>query len=109
MMTKTNESRNQLKRTFISILDKIQILNRLKDGEKVSSIAKSFNLNESTIRTVKKNEKKIRRTMASGCPSGAKRVTRTRHVNMVKMERALMIWLEDCIAKKIPVCGNLIR
>ena len=36
-------------------------------------------------------------------------MTRTRHVNMVKMERALMIWLEDCIAKKIPVCGNLIR
>ena len=109
MMTKTNESRNQLKRTFISILDKIQILNRLKDGEKVSSIAKSFNLNESTSRTVKKNEEKIRRTMANGCPSGVKRVTRTRHVNMVKMEHALMIWLEDCIAKKIPVCGNLIK
>ena len=38
----------------------------------------------------------------------AKRVTRTRHVNMVKMKRAL-IWLEDYISKKIPVCGNLIK
>ncbi|GFQ65739.1 hypothetical protein TNCT_417951 [Trichonephila clavata] len=28
---------------------------------------------------------------------------------MVKMERALMIWLEDCIAKKIPISGNLIK
>ncbi|CAK9801778.1 hypothetical protein ANTPLA_LOCUS2947 [Anthophora plagiata] len=25
------------------------------------------------------------------------------------MERALMIWLEDCIAKKIPISGNLIK
>ncbi|KFM79017.1 hypothetical protein X975_03939, partial [Stegodyphus mimosarum] len=28
---------------------------------------------------------------------------------MVKMEWALMIWLEDCIAKKIPISGNLIK
>ncbi|CAK9796178.1 Tigger transposable element-derived protein 1 [Anthophora quadrimaculata] len=25
------------------------------------------------------------------------------------MERALMIWLEDCVAKKIPINGNLIK
>ena len=62
-----------------------------------------------TIRTLKKNERKIQKTDLDGCPSGAKRATRTRHVNMVKTERALMIWLEDCISKKIPVYGNLIK
>ena len=103
------EKRKQLKRKFISLEDKVQILNHLKGGEKISSVAKSINLNESTIRTLKKNEGKIRKTMADGCPLGAKRVTRTRNINMVKMERALMIWLEDCIAKKIPLSGNLIK
>ncbi|XP_017754456.1 PREDICTED: tigger transposable element-derived protein 1-like [Eufriesea mexicana] len=108
-MAEISKNRKQLKRKFISLVDKIEILNRLKNGEKISSVAKSLNLNESTVRTLKKNEEKIRKTIANGCPSGAKRVTRTRHVNMVKMERALMIWLEDCISKKVPVCGNLIK
>ena len=47
--------------------------------------------------------------MADGCLLRAKRVTRTRNINIVKMKRALMIWLEDCIAKKIPLSGNLIK
>jgi len=108
-MSDKKEKRKQLKRKFISLEDKIQILNRLKGGEKISSVAKSINLNESTIRTLKKNEEKIKKTMADGCPLDAKRVTCTRNINMVKMERALMIWLEDCIAKKIPLSGNLIK
>ncbi|CAK9810812.1 Tigger transposable element-derived protein 1 [Anthophora plagiata] len=108
-MSNTKETRKGLKRKFISLEDKIQILNRLEDGEKISSVAKSTNLNESTIRTLRKNADNIRKTVANGCPLGAKRVTRTRNSNMVKMERALMIWLEDYIAKKIPISGNLIK
>ncbi|XP_063994254.1 tigger transposable element-derived protein 1-like [Diachasmimorpha longicaudata] len=108
-MSNTKETRKGLKRKFISLEKKIQILNRLEGGEKISSVAKSTNLNESTIRTLKKNADNIRKTVADCCPIGAKRVTRTRNSNMVKMERALMIWLEDCIAKKIPISGNLIK
>lgn len=108
-MSTTKETRKGLKRKFISLEDKIQILNRLEGGEKISSVAKSTNLNESTIRTLKKNADNIRKTVADGCPLGAKCVTRTRNSNMVKMERALMIWLEDCMAKKIPISGNLIK
>ena len=53
-MSDKKEKRKQLKRKFISLEDKIQILNRLKGGEKISSVAKSINLNKSTIRTLKK-------------------------------------------------------
>ncbi|CAK9803122.1 Putative CENPB DNA-binding domain-containing protein 1 [Anthophora quadrimaculata] len=74
-MSGTKGTRKQLKRKFISLKDKIQILNRLEGGEKISSVVNSINLNESTIRTVKKNAERIRKTMADGCPLGAKRVT----------------------------------
>ncbi|XP_014600850.1 PREDICTED: tigger transposable element-derived protein 1 [Polistes canadensis] len=107
-MSDKNEKR-QLKRKFISLEDKVEILNRLKDGERISSVGKSFDLNESTIRTLKRNEEKIRKTMADGCPLGAKRTTRNRDIDIVKMERDLMIWLYDCIAKNIPVNGNHIK
>ncbi|GFR29437.1 tigger transposable element-derived protein 1 [Trichonephila clavata] len=107
-MSNTKETR-KLKRKFISLEDKIQILNRLECEGKISLVAKSTNLNESTIRTLKKKADNIRKTVADDCPLSAKCVTRTRNSNMVKMERALMIWLEDCIAKKIPISGNLIK
>ncbi|XP_026482734.1 tigger transposable element-derived protein 1-like [Ctenocephalides felis] len=105
----SEETRKGLKRRCISLENKIEIINRLKDGEKLSAIAKSTNLNESTIRTINKNADHIRKTVADGCPSVAKRVTRTRPSIMVRMERGLMIWLEDCIAKRIPISGNLIK
>jgi hypothetical protein len=54
---------------------------------------------------LKENADNIRKTVADGCPLGAKRVTHTQNSDMVKMERALMIWLEDCIANS----GNLIK
>ncbi|XP_047143013.1 tigger transposable element-derived protein 1 [Hydra vulgaris] len=108
-MTEIIKGRKYMKRKSITLMEKTAILDRLKNGEKVFSVAKSLNLNESTIRTLKKNEVKIRKTVANSCPSGAKRATRIRNAIMIKMERALMIWLEDCVSKKIPVCGNLIK
>lgn len=101
--------RKQLRRKFISLQDKIQILNRLNDGEKPSSIGKSLSLNEATIRTIKKNENKIRKSVVDGCSLDAKRVARVRDIDMIRMEHVLMIWFEDCIDKKIPLSGNIVR
>ncbi|XP_015174434.1 PREDICTED: uncharacterized protein LOC107065344 [Polistes dominula] len=108
IMCDKNEKR-QLKRKFISLEDKVEILNRLRDGERISSVGKSFDLNESTVRTLKRNEEKIRKTMADSCPLAAKRTTRNRNTDIVKMERDLMIWLEDCITRNIPVNGKQIK
>lgn len=52
-MANENEKK-QFKRNVISLADKMEILNRINNGEKISSIAKSLNLNRSTIRTIKK-------------------------------------------------------
>ncbi|KAK9737324.1 hypothetical protein QE152_g10768 [Popillia japonica] len=106
---KHKRNKEGLKRKLISLEDKIQILNRLECGEKISSITKSTNLNESTIRTLTKNADNTIKTVANGCPLGAKRVFRKRNSNRVKMERALMIRLEACIAKNIAISGNLIK
>ena len=75
-MAEINKSRKQLKRKFISLVNKIEILNRLKDGEKISSVAKSLNLSKSTIETLKKNEKKIRKIIADGCEARYSYTTR---------------------------------
>lgn len=46
--------KNQMKRKVICLETKIKILDRLRNGERATNIAQYYNMNESTIRTIKK-------------------------------------------------------
>nr|XP_033328818.1 tigger transposable element-derived protein 1-like [Megalopta genalis] len=103
------DKKTTFKRKFISLEVKIQILDRLLKGEKASHIGKSLNLNEETVRTIKKNEKEIRSAVAAGSLTSAKRAARPRAPVIEKMEKALSIWIGDCCQKRIPLDGNIIK
>lgn len=45
---------------------KVEILDRLKMGEGATSVGRYYNLNEATVRTIKKNEENIRARAAAG-------------------------------------------
>ncbi|KAG8237681.1 hypothetical protein J437_LFUL015550 [Ladona fulva] len=47
-------------------------MDRLLKGEKASHIGKRLNLNEATVRTIKKNEKEIRSAVAAASSTSAK-------------------------------------
>ncbi|OWR52863.1 zinc finger protein 449, partial [Danaus plexippus plexippus] len=64
-MTSEKETKPKLKRKFISLQQKIDILDQLSNGKKLTAIAKDLELNESSIRTVKQNESKIRSAVMS--------------------------------------------
>lgn len=57
-MPKAKENAS-LKRKFITIETKIQILNRIQNQERIADVARHFKLNESTIRTIKKTKIKL--------------------------------------------------
>jgi hypothetical protein len=77
--------------------------------EKLAISAKPLGLNESTIRFFLKNGDEIRKIIEDGASINSKRVTRTRNVLLIKMEKTLMMWIEDCVRKKISICGILIK
>ena len=81
-----------LKRKFIALDDKLKILNRLSSGEKAGLIAKTLGLNE--------NESKIRNSVTVGSSISAKRVVRVRNVLIEKMQKGLILWIEDCGSEK---------
>ncbi|XP_067138393.1 tigger transposable element-derived protein 1-like [Centruroides vittatus] len=97
------------KRHFISLELKIQILDRLKRGERLSRVAKTLNLNEATIRTIQKSEQKIRASVTAGCSISANMTARPREPIIEKMEKALNIWIDDCLKKRIPISTNTIK
>nr|XP_031850389.1 tigger transposable element-derived protein 1-like [Nomia melanderi] len=103
------DKKTTFKRKFISLEVKIQILDRLLKGEKASHVAKDLNLNEATVRTIKKNEKEIRSAVAAGSSISAKYTARPRAPIIEKMEKALSIWINDSCQKRIPLDGNIIK
>ncbi|XP_078043080.1 putative CENPB DNA-binding domain-containing protein 1 isoform X1 [Augochlora pura] len=88
---------------------KVKIWDRLLKGEKASHIEKSLNLNEATVRTIKKNDKEIRSTVAAGSSTSAKYAARPQAPIIEKMEKTLSIWINDSCQKRIPLDGNVIK
>ncbi|GFT15343.1 tigger transposable element-derived protein 1 [Trichonephila clavipes] len=88
---------------------KIAILDRLGKGEGSTAIGKHFNLGESTVRAIKKNEAAIRKSVISGTKLSSKFTSYTRDVLLKRTERAIAIWIEEQVQRRIPVSGYLIQ
>jgi hypothetical protein len=93
----------QLKRKAISLEKKIQVLDCLDTGEGASAVGKFFDLNKATVRTIKKNQDRIRSSVAAGTAAGSKKACYAREVVLEMMEKALVIWIEDNVQQRIPI------
>ncbi|GFV44926.1 tigger transposable element-derived protein 1 [Trichonephila clavipes] len=96
-------------RQSISLETKIAILGCLGKEEGSTAIGKHFNLGESTVRAFKKNEAAIRKSVISGKKLSTKFASYTRDVLLERMERAIAIWIEEQVQRRIPVSGYLIQ
>nr|XP_022910254.1 tigger transposable element-derived protein 1-like [Onthophagus taurus] len=99
----------QTKRKAISLEVKINILDNLANGDSATTVGQRFGLRESTVRTIKKNEDAIRKSVIAGTKLSAHTTSYTRDIVKQKMEKALVIWMEDMSQKRIPVDGNNIK
>ena len=52
-------------KNIMSLADKLSIINALQGGEKVAYLARKYNVNESTIRSIRDNQKKIKESAAN--------------------------------------------
>ncbi|GFX96971.1 tigger transposable element-derived protein 1 [Trichonephila clavipes] len=80
--------------------------NRLGKGEGSTAIGKHFNLGESTVRAIKKNEAAIRKSVISGTKLSTKFASCTRDVLLERTERAIAIWIEEQVQRRIPITGE---
>ncbi|GFU69649.1 tigger transposable element-derived protein 1 [Trichonephila clavipes] len=96
-------------RQSISLEMKLAILDSLEKGEGSMAIRKHFNLGEFTVRAIKKNEAAIRKSVISGTRLSTKFASYTRDVLLEKTERAIAIWIEEQVQRRISVSGYLIQ
>ncbi|XP_026470953.1 tigger transposable element-derived protein 1-like [Ctenocephalides felis] len=93
------------KKSVLPLRVKIEILDRLRQGESFASISRSFKINESTVRSIKKSESKIRSSIAS--TSLSSKIVRDPAIE--KMEVALSLWIQECNQKMVPLNGPMVR
>ncbi|XP_039598433.1 tigger transposable element-derived protein 1-like [Polypterus senegalus] len=79
-------------RKMLTIAEKVQLLDMLKQGKSYAAVGRHYGINESTVRYIKKDEKSIRSTAAVSFNQGAKRIVSG-----------------HCRKKNIPVDTNIIR
>lgn len=108
---KTAESNLQIKkRKVMTLIEKVKILDKLKNGASAASVASEFGVNESTIRYIKKAEEKIRNSIDAAAESTLKVACVSRRDPFLeKMEKMLNIWIEDQNQKSAPLSGLIIR
>ncbi|GAB1604778.1 tigger transposable element-derived protein 1-like, partial [Argonauta hians] len=68
-----------------------------------------YGINESSVRYIKKDEKKIRETAVLTFNTTAKRMVTSRNKIIVRMESALAVWISSCRKKHISLNTNTIR
>ena len=76
---KKSPAKNMRKKVVMDLAQKMKVIELLKNGEKVASIAKRFVVNESTIRWIRDNMEKI---IGSASKLGA-------HAKCCKITRAI--------------------
>ncbi|XP_034871826.1 tigger transposable element-derived protein 1-like [Mirounga leonina] len=89
------QTRIKRRRRVMPLEDKMKILEKLEEGVSNTDVGRLFGVNESTVRTIKKNEKAIRASMESVSPVSSKVLCVPRDVNIEKMETELTFWVED--------------
>ena len=96
-------------RTSLTLEAKLDIIERLERGQTAASLGRLYNVNESSIRTIKKSAEKIRSSIAHSCSPATKKSLRVRNPLLEKMEMMLVSWMEDQKGKKVTVNTTAIR
>ncbi|GFV64778.1 tigger transposable element-derived protein 1 [Trichonephila clavipes] len=91
-----------------SIANVTSVRDRLGKGEGSTAIGKHFNLGESTLRAIKKNEAAIRKSVISETKLSTKFASYTRDVLLERTESVIAIWIEEQVHRMIPVSSYLI-
>lgn len=96
-------------RTALTLEAKLDIIQRLERGQTAASVGRLYNVNESSIRTIKKSAEKIRSAIAQSCSVAAKKFIRVRNPLLERMEMLLVTWMEDQKQMKSALNSTIIR
>ncbi|XP_054648760.1 tigger transposable element-derived protein 1-like [Dunckerocampus dactyliophorus] len=103
------DNETKRRRKMLTIQQKVKLLDMIKDGKKIVEVARHYGLNESTVRSIRKDEKNIRAAAAVSFNKEAKRVATSRNKFIMITESALAIWISDSRKNNVTLNSLVIR
>nr|XP_054928928.1 tigger transposable element-derived protein 6-like [Dermacentor andersoni] len=97
---------NTKKRTSLTFAAKLEVIQRVENGEKKSSIAEAFNIPRSTLSTLLKNKSDIKAKAEQNQHTGAWWV---RKAAFEDVEKALYKWFIDVRAQNTLLSGPMLQ
>ena len=107
----SNKTKQKAKKRFrtISISTKMEILKKFDEGMKVMQISKAMNMAEATVRSIKKQEQKIKNCAKYVSPNIAEAISRPRHPMVHKIENILYVWIKEQIENETELTSTMMR
>lgn len=96
-------------RKSLTLETKIEILNLLAGGISRTDVCKKFNVKYTTLKNIISREATIRSSFSYGSDKINATSCYVRDQYIVKMDKALLLWIADNNRKKIPLSGELIK
>ncbi|XP_068205097.1 tigger transposable element-derived protein 1-like [Palaemon carinicauda] len=103
----TSEGSAKYQRKHMTLEGKVKLLDKCKEGMKIDDVARLFEVSESTVRSIIRQEEKIRGAVAAGAPSTAKAVSMSIKEMMIK--NAPFSWIKDQNREGIDVANLMIQ
>ena len=89
---------------LLSMEERIEIVEKLKKGvETKSELARFYKTSHTSIKRIWENREKIMEASKSMAECSKSKITRCRSPIVEKMEKMLLIWIENCTSNKIPL------
>lgn len=96
-------------RKALTIEQKIEVIKRIENGEKIKSICLSLSLAQSTVHTIFANREKIRKSYESNVGGGKMHRVTSRHEVFEKLEKHFVEWMGTQANQGIPLSTMLIQ
>lgn len=93
----------------ISLTTKLDVIRRHELGEGPAKIGRALGLPPSTASTIIKDKEKYKASSSACISPSLRTVTRVRDPKLEKLERLLMVWIEDSRQKRIPLSQALMQ
>lgn len=110
-LNKENAGKNIKKRqrNVMTLTKKVELLDKLKEGISIAAVGRMYHVNESTVRTIKRSENKIREAVTASRSVNAKQVQIARNKKIIDMEKELHPWIQDKLQEGEILTKNMIR
>ena len=97
------------KKQKLSINKKLAVLKEFSEGKRVIDIAKQFNMNECTVRAIKKNEERIKMCANNISTRMADKNIHIRNPLIHKFENLLYVWITEQRQRGVSLSTSLIQ